>query len=125
MYGLIIKKKWLDLILSGKKTFEIRGTRTSHKHEKIALIESVTGRLRGYAVIDDCIQILGEKPWESIRERACVPWNYITLKAHYRKPCAWMLNNVEKEHKIIHVKRPTGSVIWVNLDNCELIEGKG
>lgn len=30
MYGLIIKKKWLDLIMSGKKTLEIRGCRTSH-----------------------------------------------------------------------------------------------
>ena len=30
MYGLIIKKKWLDLIMSGKKTLEIRGCRTYH-----------------------------------------------------------------------------------------------
>ncbi len=26
MDGLIIKKKWLDLIVSGKKTIEIRGS---------------------------------------------------------------------------------------------------
>lgn len=25
MDGLVIKKKWIDLILSGKKTLEIRG----------------------------------------------------------------------------------------------------
>lgn len=31
MYGLIIKKKWLDLIMSGQKTLEIRGSRTSHE----------------------------------------------------------------------------------------------
>lgn len=31
MYGLIIKKKWLDLIMSGQKTLEIRGSRTSHR----------------------------------------------------------------------------------------------
>lgn len=30
MDGLIIKKKWLDLILSNKKTLEIRGNDT-HK----------------------------------------------------------------------------------------------
>lgn len=28
MYGLIIKKKWLDLIVSGKKVIEIRGSET-------------------------------------------------------------------------------------------------
>ena len=28
MDGLIIKKKWIDKILSGKKTLEIRGSKT-------------------------------------------------------------------------------------------------
>ena len=28
MYGLIIKKKWLDLIVSGKKVIEIKGSDT-------------------------------------------------------------------------------------------------
>lgn len=31
MYGLIIKKKWLDLIVSGKKVIEIRGSDTKDK----------------------------------------------------------------------------------------------
>lgn len=32
MYGLIIKKKWLDLIVSGKKVIEIKGS--EHKKTK-------------------------------------------------------------------------------------------
>ena len=35
MHGLIIKKKWLDLIISGKKTLEIRGSDTKHQGERI------------------------------------------------------------------------------------------
>lgn len=31
MYGLIIKKKWLDLIVSGKKVIEIRGSDTKRQ----------------------------------------------------------------------------------------------
>ena len=38
MYGLIIKKKWLDLIMSGKKTLEIRGRRTSHVGEEKSVV---------------------------------------------------------------------------------------
>ena len=40
MYGLIIKKKWLDLIVSGKKVIEIRGSDTKRQNETIYLLES-------------------------------------------------------------------------------------
>ena len=35
MDGLIIKKKWLDLIVNDKKTIEIRGSDTKKQGEKI------------------------------------------------------------------------------------------
>lgn len=57
MYGLIIKKKWLDLIMSGKKTLEIRGCRTSHVGEEIALLESGSQKIRGFCTIKE------EWPW--------------------------------------------------------------
>lgn len=40
MDGLIIKKQWLDLILSGEKTLEIRGHDTKKLNEPIYLLES-------------------------------------------------------------------------------------
>ena len=53
MYGLIIKKKWLDLIMSGQKTLEIRGSRTSHAGEEIALLESGSQKIRGFCTIKE------------------------------------------------------------------------
>ena len=53
MYGLIIKKKWLDLIMSGKKTLEIRGCRTFHEGEEIALLESGSQKIRGFCTIKE------------------------------------------------------------------------
>lgn len=53
MYGLIIKKKWLDLVMSGKKTLEIRGCRTSHAGEEIALLESGSQKIRGFCTIKE------------------------------------------------------------------------
>lgn len=47
MDGLIIKKKWLDLILSGKKTLEIRGCSTKKTGVPIYLLESGSKRVRG------------------------------------------------------------------------------
>ena len=51
MYGLIIKKKWLDLIMSGQKTLEIRGSRTSHAGEEIALLQSGSQKILGFFTI--------------------------------------------------------------------------
>ena len=47
MRGLIIKKEWLELILSGKKTIEIRSSKTSCIGETIYLLESKTHLVRG------------------------------------------------------------------------------
>ena len=42
MDGLIVKKRWLNLILSGKKTIEIRGSNTKKIGQPIYLLESGT-----------------------------------------------------------------------------------
>ncbi len=51
---LIIKEPYTDLILSGVKTWEIRGSRT-HKRGKIGLIKSGSGTIIGEADLVDCI----------------------------------------------------------------------
>lgn len=47
MDGLIIKEKWLDLILDDKKIFEIRGHNTKKLHTPIYLLKSGSKRIRG------------------------------------------------------------------------------
>lgn len=53
MDGLIIKKKWLDLILSGKKTLEIRGHDTHKLGETIYLLESGSHRAQSPGHLQD------------------------------------------------------------------------
>ena len=73
MYGLIIKKKWLELILNGKKNLEIRGSDTKHINEPIALIESGSGLVIGTAVISGTFPLYGsnkawfENCWEQLK----------------------------------------------------------
>ena len=47
MDGLIIKHKWLDLILKGQKTIEVRGSDTKKQGETIYLLESGTSKVVG------------------------------------------------------------------------------
>jgi hypothetical protein len=47
--------KWLQLILAGKKTWEIRRTQTNCR-ERIALGNTMSKKYEGYANITDCIE---------------------------------------------------------------------
>jgi hypothetical protein len=51
--ALSVKKKWLDLILSGRKTWEIRGTRTNNRR-MVRLAQSGSGMLMGEVRITNC-----------------------------------------------------------------------
>ena len=67
MNGLIIKKKWLDLIVSGKKTLEIRGSNTKNQNETIYLLESGTHRVVATAVISSTYPV-SCSDWSEERE---------------------------------------------------------
>jgi hypothetical protein len=55
MKCLKIDDKWLKLILGGKKTWEIRRTRTNFRG-RIALGNTKSKNYDGYATIKDCIE---------------------------------------------------------------------
>jgi hypothetical protein len=54
MKGLIIKSPWIDKILAGEKTWEIRGSNTKIRG-KISLIKSGSGMILGKADLVDCV----------------------------------------------------------------------
>lgn len=115
MYGLIIKKKWLDLIMSGKKTLEIRGCRTSHVGEEIALLESGSQKIRGFCTIKEVMD-LDKGKWEVHRDRHCVDVPWENLIKRYKTPYAWHLSAITPKEGLTY-EHPKGAVIWVNLDH--------
>lgn len=113
MDGLIIKEKWLDLILSGQKTLEIRGSKTAKLEETIYLLESGTQKVRGTCQIQCCIPITTEEIWERLKPQHCVNISYQQLLEIYKHPYAWVLNDVKKIDTFGYYKHPKGAVIWV------------
>ena len=109
---LIIKKKWLDLILAGKKTWEIRGCKTTIRG-KIALIESGTGMIVGEAELVDVIGPLSKNDLLINTKRHRVPTESIKLGVQYAKPHAWALKNAKRYQKPKSYTHPQGAVIWV------------
>ena len=54
MTALVIKSPWIDLILQGRKTWEIRGKNTAQRG-RIALIKSKSGCIIGTCLLIDCV----------------------------------------------------------------------
>ena len=120
MYGLIIKKKWLDLIMSGQKTLEIRGSRTSHAGEEIALLESGSQKIRGFCTIKE-VTALDKGKWEAHRDRHCVDVPWENLIKRYKTPYAWHLSSITPTEELTY-EHPKGAEIWVNLDHVPVFK---
>jgi hypothetical protein len=115
--GLIIDMPWIELILSGDKTWEMRKTACHHRGP-IALIRKGSGQVVGSAEIIDSLPSIEERsdyakaePWH------CIPPNRQTeaFSDGWRTP--WVLRNAQPLANPIAYRHPNGAVIWVNLDD--------
>ena len=109
--ALVVKKKWLDLIFSGAKTWEIRGTATA-KRGWIHFAESQAGgKLRGRARLVNCFCL----PTESFHrhyKKHCVPSLSVVP---YVKIYVWVLEDAEEFEKPFEFDQKRGAVIWVDV----------
>ena len=113
MDSLIIKKPFLDRILSGEKTWELRGSKT-HKRGKIGLIESGSGRIVGECELIDCKGPLSQEEYENNKSKHMSKAKY---EEQYKKLYAWILKNPERYKKPINYKHPQGAIIWVKINS--------
>lgn len=118
MDGLMIKRPWIDLILSGKKTWEIRGSNTE-KRGAIALIESGSKHIVGIARL---VKVRG--PLELS--------DYVHYKSYhlatpdelselpYPHTYAWELADAEPLLEPVKYEHPLGAITWVNLKSINI-----
>lgn len=110
--ALIIKKEWLDLIFSGIKNIEIRSSNTKIRG-KIGLIESKSGLILGACEIVNSI-LIDKDNLDFILKNSCL-YSKEKLDVFYKKPYAWMLDNVIKFKEPIKYRHPQGAIIWIDL----------
>jgi hypothetical protein len=110
MKALIIRQPWIDMILSGSKTWEMR-SRPTKLRGQIALIEAGTGLVVGVC---------------NLTESRTVPINADGTYTMFHRvedvqllkqwPYPWTLNNAQRLHTPIPYNHPKGAVTWVNLE---------
>jgi hypothetical protein len=111
--GLLIRFPYIDWILAGTKTWEIRGSSTA-KRGRIALIKSGTGTVIGVADLVGAVGPLTRLDLAAnarklgLRKRPLGP-------LPYRKTFAWVLKNARRLKTPVRYRHPSGCIIWVNL----------
>lgn len=111
--ALIVRKPWIDLILSGDKCWEMRSKPTKIRG-RIGLIEQGTGLIIGECDLDHS-QILPLDKLELEAYRCFHQVDDLSLLDKWRFP--WELKNVKRYEQPIPYQHPKGAVIWVNLTN--------
>lgn len=113
MRGLIIRSPYVDWILAGKKTWEIRGSKTQIR-EKIALIQSGSGLVVGTCKL---VGVAGPLTLRDLKKHASkLGRTSSEIRAKpYEKTYAWVLSNAKRLKHPRRYKHRPGAVIWVKL----------
>lgn len=115
MRGLIIAEPWIDKILDGEKTWEIRGTSTKTRG-RIALIRKGSGQVVGTARLTDAVGPLTRRDLQANLRKHCVPRSGLpVLLRRYPRPHAWVLEDARRLRRPVSYEHPRGAVIWVTL----------
>jgi hypothetical protein len=119
MKGLISKSPHIENILSGKKTWEIRGSNTKIRGE-IALIKSGSGTVVGSCHLVEVIGPIGIDDLVRNIDKHCVPLEqFDQVFGGYKKIYVWVLSGAVLLPVPIKYQHPQGAIIWVSLDQIK------
>jgi hypothetical protein len=115
MRALLVQHPWIDKILDGTKTWEIRGSRTTIR-ETIGLIPSRSGTVIGVCDVVDCIGPLSPDAFRRNARKAGMRPS--EAKSGYANTYAWVMSRPRLLKNPVRYRHPSGAVIWVILDGA-------
>ena len=119
MYGLMVRSPWIELLLNGSKTWEIRGMNTNLRGI-IALIKSGSGKVWGTCEIIDVKGPLTIDDMLKNTIKHCELLDGFEYKMPYKKTFAWVISNPKPLKNRISYVHPSGAITWVRLPDSML-----
>lgn len=113
--GLIIDMPWIQKILDGSKSWEMRSRATTVRGD-VALIKSRSKAIFAVATLTDSQGPLDREQRLSHLDKHQIPADMIVSGAVDKWPHAWIFENVRVLQRPVPYVHPQGAVIWVNLD---------
>lgn len=111
--GLLIRDPWLERILSGKKSWEMRSRDTAQRG-LVALIKAGSGMVYGVARIVDSFGPLSDAQMQAHQDRHGIPPERLPEVSNYRH--AWVLAEVKRLDRPVPYRHRAGAVIFAVLD---------
>ena len=109
--GLLVRQPWASLLVSGAKTWELRGSRT-HKRGRVAIVASRTGGwIVGGATLVACHGPLSPAQLVAAEALHRVPPG--STVGRYKETYAWEFVDARKLVMPLRYTHPAGAVIWV------------
>src|SRR5688572_13686369 len=109
--GLLIKSPYIDQILAGRKTWELRGSRTSITGP-IGLIRSGSGQVVGTCEV---VGVVGPLTLAELKKNARKAGSVAAeiKRPPYPQTFAWVLKRAKPLKKPRRYKHPSGAIRWV------------
>lgn len=114
MKGLVIRSPWVDHILAGRKTWEMR-TRATSIRGRIALIKAGSGLIHGTAELVECLPSLDLEQLRATQAFHAIPASGIEDALANRWTTPWVLRDVRRLASPVPYNHPSGAVTWVDL----------
>ena len=108
---LVMKAPWLHLILSGQKTWEIRGTQTTQRGTIHLALSGAGGQIAGQCRIVKSYAIDRKTLSNHFRKHRIEDLSIVT----YRKPHVWEISHARRYKQPFVYDHPQGAVNWVRL----------
>jgi hypothetical protein len=113
--GLVIREPWIDLLLSGQKTWEMRGQRPSYRGW-IGLIRKGSGRVSGIARLVDVCDPLSPDEMVATFDQHRIPEAMIRSGEVAKWTIPWKLTDIRALHKPVPYRHPNGAITLFSLD---------
>jgi hypothetical protein len=113
--GLVIKSPYIDRILAGTKTWEMRSSVTQIRGP-IALIKQGSGQVVGVANLVDVKGPLTMQDKLNGLDKHQISIDRLESGETEKWNMAWVLEDAQQLSTPVNYQHPNGAVIWVNLD---------
>lgn len=115
--GLIIDTPYIDNILSSKKIWEMRSTRTKQRNVVALIRKGQPGKIIGTVEIIDSLGPLSKEEMLANQSKHLMTAERIDSPEAGKYRHAWILKNPKLLKQPISFEQKSGAVIWVNLDS--------
>lgn len=113
MRALVIREPWINLILEGRKTWEIRGSNCNIR-ERIGLVRSGSRLVVGTVEIVNARGPLTFDEFSANVAKHCMPPSAF-YSLPYRDKYAWILADPKALAEPFPYEHPRGARIWVEI----------